>query len=37
VQKGMDDFEPVLPESFGYVDCEVAGGDGKKIRLQLLI
>ena len=26
VQKGMDDFEPILPESFGYVDCEVAGG-----------
>lgn len=36
VQKGMDDFEPVLPESFGYVDCEVAGGDGKKNKVAVI-
>ena len=36
VQKGMDDFEPILPESFGYVDCEVAGGDGKKNKVAVI-
>ncbi len=36
VQKGMDDFEPILPESFSYVDTEVAGGDGKKKKVAVI-
>ena len=36
VQKGMDDFEPVLPESFSYVDTEVAGGDGKTRKVAVI-
>lgn len=28
VQKGMDDFEPVIPESFSYVNTEIPGADG---------
>ncbi len=33
LQKGMDDFEPILPESFGYIDTEVpsANGETKKV------
>ena len=29
VQKGMDDFEAILPESFSYVDTETPSADGK--------
>jgi len=36
VQKGMDDFEPILPESFSYVDCEVPGGDGKTKKVAVI-
>ena len=36
VQKGMDDFEPILPESFGYVDTENAGGDGKTKKVAVI-
>jgi len=36
VQKGMDDFEPILPESFSYVDTEVAGGDGKTKKVAVI-
>ena len=33
VQKGMDDFEPILPESFSYVDTQIptANGETKKV------
>jgi len=35
IQKGMDDFEPVLPESFSYVttDNPSANGDTKKVAV----
>lgn len=36
VQKGMDDFEPILPESFSYVDTEVPGGDGKTNKVAMI-
>ncbi len=36
VQKGMDDFEPILPESFGYIDTEVPGGDGKTKKVAVI-
>ena len=36
VQKGMDDFEPILPESFSYVDTEVPGGDGKTKKVAVI-
>lgn len=36
VQKGMDDFEPILPESFSYIDTEVAGGDGKRSKVAVI-
>jgi len=36
VQKGMDDFEPILPESFSYIDTEVAGGDGKTKKVAVI-
>ena len=36
VQKGMDDFEPILPESFSYVDTEVPGGDGKSKKVAVI-
>lgn len=29
VQKGMDDFEPILPESFSYINTENPSSDGK--------
>ena len=32
VQKGMDDFEPVLPDSFKTVETEKLGPDGKFVR-----
>jgi len=35
VQKGMDDFEPVIAESFSYVDTEVAGADGKNRKVAI--
>lgn len=36
VQKGMDDFEPILPESFSYIDCENPGGDGKTKKVAVI-
>ena len=36
VQKGMDDFEPILPESFSYVDTEVKGADGKSKKVAII-
>jgi len=35
VQKGMDDFEPILPESFSYIDVENPSADGttKKVAI----
>jgi len=35
VQKGMDDFEPILPESFSYIDTEnpTANGKNKKVAI----
>ena len=35
VQKGMDDFEPLLPESWGYTDTKNASaeGDTKKVAV----
>lgn len=36
VQKGMDDFEPILPESFGYVDTEVPDGTGKNKKVAVI-
>jgi hypothetical protein len=36
VQKGMDDFEPILPESFSYVDTENPGADGKKNKVAVI-
>lgn len=36
VQKGMDDFEPILPESFSYVDTEVKGADGKNRKVAMI-
>lgn len=36
IQKGMDDFEPILPESFSYIDTEIAGGDGKTKKVAVI-
>lgn len=36
VQKGMDDFEPILPESFSYIDTEVKGADGKNRKVAVI-
>ena len=36
VQKGMDDFEPILPESFSYIDTEVADGSGKTKKVAVI-
>jgi len=36
VQKGMDDFEPILPESFSFIDTEVPGGDGKTKKVAVI-
>lgn len=36
VQKGMDDFEPILPESFSYIDTEVASSDGKTTKVAVI-
>lgn len=36
VQKGMDDFEPILPESFSFVDVENPGGDGKLKKVAVI-
>lgn len=36
VQKGMDDFEAILPESFSYIDTEVAGADGKTKKVAII-
>ena len=36
VQKGMDDFEPILPESFSYIDTENPGGDGKTHKVAVI-
>ncbi len=36
VQKGMDDFEPILPESFSYIDTEVKGADGKNRKVAII-
>jgi len=36
VQKGMDDFEPILPESFSYVDTDNPGGDGKTKKVAMI-
>jgi len=33
IQKGMDDFEPVLPDSFRYVETEKIGPDGKPLTM----
>ena len=32
----MDDFEPILPESFSYVDTENPGGDGKTKKVAVI-
>ena len=32
----MDDFEPILPESFSYVDTENPGGDGKTRKVAMI-
>jgi LPXTG-motif cell wall-anchored protein len=36
VQKGMDDFEPILPESFSYVDTEVPDGKGNTKKVAVI-
>ncbi len=36
VQKGMDDFEPILPESFGYIDTEVPGANGQTKKVAII-
>jgi len=36
IQKGMDDFEPVLPESFRTVETEAKLPDGRMIRKALV-
>lgn len=36
VQKGMDDFEPVLPESFSYIDTENPSADGKTKKIAVI-
>ncbi len=36
LQKGMDDFEPILPESFSYIDTEVAGADGRTKKVPVI-
>jgi len=36
VQKGMDDFEPILPESFSYVDTEVPGANGETKKVAVI-
>jgi len=32
----MDDFEPILPESFSYIDTEVPGGDGQTKKVAVI-
>lgn len=36
VQKGMDDFEPILPESFSYIDVENPSADGKNKKVAVI-
>lgn len=36
VQKGMDDFEAILPESFSFIDTENAGADGKTKKVAII-
>lgn len=36
VQKGMDDFEPILPESFSYIDTETPSADGKTKKVAVI-
>lgn len=36
LQKGMDDFEPILPESFSYIDTETVGADGKFKKIPVI-
>ncbi len=36
VQKGMDDFEPILPRSFNFVDTEVPDADGKSKKIAIV-
>lgn len=36
VQKGMDDFEAILPESFSYIDTETPGPDGKNRKVAII-
>jgi len=32
----MDDFEPILPESFSYIDTENPGADGKTKKVAVV-
>jgi len=36
LQKGMDDFEPILPESFSFIDTEVPDADGKNKKVAVI-
>ena len=36
VQKGMDDFEPILPESFSYIDTDVPDGNGNTKKVAVI-
>jgi len=36
VQKGMDDFEPILPESFSYIDVENPSATGKRRKVAVI-
>ena len=36
VQKGMDDFEPILPESFSFIDVENPTANGKKRKVAVV-
>ena len=36
VQKGMDDFEPILPESFSFIDVENPSADGKTKKVAVI-
>jgi len=36
IQKGMDDFEPVMPESFGYVSTENPAANGKTKKVAVI-
>ena len=36
VQKGMDDFEPILPESFSFIDVENPSATGKRKKVAVI-